>query len=81
MTEYDGVAFLDLDGLVVGNMDTPFDLLAISNVSLASVPDQGSGYDQARASPQAGSMWAKPDRKVFEYLLEFRKDTSKYDTR
>ena len=54
MTEYDGVAFLDLDGLVVGNMDTAFDILAVGKVSLASVADEGTGYDGARAAPQAG---------------------------
>ena len=79
MTEYDGIAFFDLDGLVVGNLDTPFELLAVSNVSLASVPDQGHGYDDARAAPQAGSMWVRPDREVFEYLYEYRTHTDRYD--
>lgn len=81
MTEYDGIGFLDLDGLVVGNLDRAFDILQVSDVSLASVPDEGPGYDQARASPQAGSMWAKPNVTVFQEMLVYKNDSSKYDTR
>lgn len=82
MTEYDGgIGFLDLDGLVVGSLDTAFDILRVSNVSLASIPDQGIGYDQVRASPQAGSMWAMPNTEVFNDMMVFKNDTSLYDTR
>ena len=82
MTEYDGgVGFLDLDGMVVGNLDGAFEMLRLSNTSLASIPDQAGGYDQARASPQAGSMWAMPDRNIFQEMLAFKNDTSGYEIR
>lgn len=82
MTEYaGGVGFLDLDGLVVGSLDGAFDILRVSNVSLASIPDQGVGYDQVRASPQAGSMWAMPNSTLFQEMLDFKNQTDRYDTR
>lgn len=54
MTEYAAVAFLDLDGLVVGSLDEAFSALRGSGSKFASVGDATLAKEQVTLAVQAG---------------------------